>query len=369
MTVEATSAGGAAVAFPTPGAIDLVDSDVDVGCVPGSGAVFALGATTVSCTATDFAGNAATTEFDVVVVDTTPPTLSLPPDITVDASSTENSAIVQFTASASDVVDGEMTPVCTPASGNAFTVGTTTVLCSATDSSSNLAIGMFTVTVRDVTAPVLSVPSSIVADADNTSGAPVSFVATATDAVDGTLIPVCTPTSGSVFPIGVTTVTCTATDAAGNGASATFTVTIQLIYEFNGFFQPIDMERVDYPLGDDGVATVVNVANSSRNVPFKFQVFSPDGSIVTDASLIWLTTDASGDPAFVPSDLCDDKPRIPLERAGGGAGSLKFSGGQFNVGVTTPSPTTTTCYEFRAAVRGVDGQPIGGITALVEVEP
>jgi hypothetical protein len=36
----------------------------------------------------------------------------------------------------------------------------------------------------------------------------------------------CTPASGSTFPIGVTTVTCTAADAAGNTATKSFTVTI-----------------------------------------------------------------------------------------------------------------------------------------------
>ena len=123
------------------------------------------------------------------------------------------------------------------------------------------------------------------------------------------------------------------------------------------------------PLGSDGVATVVNVANAGRNVPFKFQVFAPDGSVVKDVSLIWLTSNAGGNPAFMPSEQCAGKPRVPLERAGGGAGSLKFSGGQFNVGISTPSPSVTTCYQFRAALKGADGLPIGGITALVEVMP
>jgi hypothetical protein len=142
-----------------------------------------------------------------------------------------------------------------------------------------------------------------------------------------------------------------------------------MVYRFSGFFQPIDMESVDYPLGADGVATVVNVTNGGRNVPLKFQVFAADGSVVSDTSLLWVTTDAAGNPSFVPSLRCGAKPRVPLERAGGGAGSLKFSGGQFNLGLTMPSPAQTTCYEFRAAIRGANGQPIGGITALVEVQP
>jgi hypothetical protein len=39
----------------------------------------------------------------------------------------------------------------------------------------------------------------------------------------------CTPASGSLFPVGTTTVTCTATDAAGNVSGGTFFVTVHLV--------------------------------------------------------------------------------------------------------------------------------------------
>jgi hypothetical protein len=52
-------------------------------------------------------------------------------------------------------------------------------------------------------------------------------IPSAADDVDG-IVPVeCTPASGSIFPIGSTTVECTATDAAGNIGRASFTVTIR----------------------------------------------------------------------------------------------------------------------------------------------
>ena len=38
---------------------------------------------------------------------------------------------------------------------------------------------------------------------------------------------ICTPASGSVFPIGITTVGCNATDDAGNTATASFTITVR----------------------------------------------------------------------------------------------------------------------------------------------
>ena len=51
-------------------------------------------------------------------------------------------------------------------------------------------------------------------------------VTSGADAVDGTTPVTCSPASGSVFPIGVTTVRCTSTDRAGNTAAATFNVTV-----------------------------------------------------------------------------------------------------------------------------------------------
>jgi hypothetical protein len=39
-------------------------------------------------------------------------------------------------------------------------------------------------------------------------------------------VTVCSPASGSTFPVGTTTVTCTATDASGNTATCSFTVSV-----------------------------------------------------------------------------------------------------------------------------------------------
>ncbi|MDP2966952.1 MAG: ice-binding family protein [bacterium] len=77
--------------------------------------------------------------------------------------------------------------------------------------------------------PVDTVAPVIVVHADvSASGAVVTYTSPATsDAVDGAGVATCLPASGSTFPIGNTTVTCNATDVAGNQALATtFTVTV-----------------------------------------------------------------------------------------------------------------------------------------------
>lgn len=82
------------------------------------------------------------------------------------------------------------------------------------------------VVVSDSTPPVLVVPTNIAVDATSPSGAVVNFAATATDAVDPNPVVNCTPMSGSTFPVGANSVTCTATDASGNSTTANFAVTV-----------------------------------------------------------------------------------------------------------------------------------------------
>ncbi|OKI32980.1 hyalin [Streptomyces sp. TSRI0281] len=74
--------------------------------------------------------------------------------------------------------------------------------------------------VNDINAPVVTVDDRTVRAKDD-DGVRISYTATATDAQDGTLPVTCTPASGSLFPVGATTVTCSATDAAGNTATDT----------------------------------------------------------------------------------------------------------------------------------------------------
>ncbi|HEV2528541.1 MAG TPA: Ig-like domain-containing protein [Thermomicrobiales bacterium] len=93
-----------------------------------------------------------------------------------------------------------------------------------------------TVAVSDDTAPILTVPATpIGVEATSSAGASVPFSVTATDDVDDAddLTIACTTdgqpaVSGDVFPIGTTTVSCTATDTAGNSSAAkTFTITVR----------------------------------------------------------------------------------------------------------------------------------------------
>lgn len=79
----------------------------------------------------------------------------------------------------------------------------------------------------DTVPPTITVPASplnMVATSSLSTGAVVTFTASATDANPANPVVTCTPPSGSTFSLGSTTVTCTAHDAANNFATSTFVV-------------------------------------------------------------------------------------------------------------------------------------------------
>jgi HYR domain len=80
---------------------------------------------------------------------------------------------------------------------------------------------------EDTTPPTLQAPSGIVVDATSPQGAVVTYSVIAADNADPDPSVACSPASGSTFAIGSTAVSCTATDDAGNSASANFTVRVR----------------------------------------------------------------------------------------------------------------------------------------------
>ncbi|UHQ19967.1 HYR domain-containing protein [Lysobacter sp. KIS68-7] len=223
--IEATGPNGAPVHYTNPAWHDLVSGDGTANCLPAADSTFALGTTTVHCRAQDGAGNKATSSFTVTVVDTTPPTLTLPADITEEATSPAG-AEVTFTATAHDIVSGDVPVTCAPPSGSTFGLTNTEVQCSATDGANNTASGSFHVLVRDTTPPALTLPSTTTQEATSAAGAAVTFTATANDIVSGSVPVVCTPASGATFALGDTTVQCSATDGASNTGHGSFLVKV-----------------------------------------------------------------------------------------------------------------------------------------------
>lgn len=231
VAAEATGPDGAAVTFTTTAASDLVSGVVAQACAPASGSLFALGATTVTCTATDAAGNSASTSFAVTVGDSTPPVVTAPAPATAEATGPAGAAVTYGAATATDAVSTGVAASCAPVSGSVFPIGDTTVACTATDAAGNTAGATTTVTVTDTTPPVLDGAADQTVEATGPAGAEASFAVTAADLVDGTTAALCTTAAGIVtsplqLPLGPTAITCSSSDTRGNSASATFTITV-----------------------------------------------------------------------------------------------------------------------------------------------
>src|SRR5215212_6721468 len=152
--------------------------------------------------------------------------LNLPSDLTVEATQT-GGAIVDYNASVTGTAEDEngrplVSANCSPAPHSLFPIGTTTVTCTGSDGSR----GSFNVRVVDSVGPKLQLPRDFALFAPDDSGVIATFDASASDSVDGKVAVSCSPASGSKFPIGTTTVDCSATDTQGNSARGFFEIIV-----------------------------------------------------------------------------------------------------------------------------------------------
>jgi Ca-activated chloride channel family protein len=130
---------------------DICDADPTI--TSDELAIYPLGATVVTFTATDDTGNSASCTTTVTVEDTTPPEITCPADVTVEQA-TAAGTVVPLTATATDICDAS--PTITSDELAIYPLGTTTVTFTATDNAGNSATCTTTVTVIDTTPPVIT---------------------------------------------------------------------------------------------------------------------------------------------------------------------------------------------------------------------
>lgn len=347
MTVEATGPSGAVVSFSAT-ATDDVDGPIPAACAT-SGQTFSIGEHTVTCTASDAAGNPAQATFTIIVEDTTGPTITVPSDITAEATSADG-ALVSYEVTADDLVDGSRPATCAPLPATVFAIGDTTVTCTSVDSHGNDSSETFSVTVADTTAPTLTAPTTTTFEAFGPAGAAATFTVAVDDLVDGSPSAVsCAPASGTTFVLGTTSVTCTTTDDADNEGTITFDITVvdttgpTITAPSTTTFEATGPDGAIVALGDVTADDLVDGTVAVTCTPAAGSLFALGTTHVTCSA-----TDTRDNPASIEFDIVVEDttdPTVTIDQAAG-----------------QPDPTDVSSIEFAVTfsetVTGFDADDI-----------
>ncbi len=275
---EATSIDGASIVISAQGQDNC--GVAGVARTPDI-SVFPLGKTSVTWTAVDVNNNSTNKVQFVEVVDTTPPVLTVPADVSVEANAVLSTVNIG-TATATDIFGATVTNDA-PAT---FPLGTTTVTWTATDTNGNAVTGTQNVMVSDTTAPVLSIPADVSVEANAVLSTVSIGTATATDIFGATV----TNDAPATFPLGTTTVTWTATDTNGNVTSGTQNVTV------SDTTAPVLTVPADVSVEANGVQSTVAIGNATATDIFVVTVTNnaPAAFPLGTTVVIWTATDANG---------------------------------------------------------------------------
>src|SRR3972149_455889 len=252
--------------------------------------VFPFGETIVTWFVQDATGNSATVTQSVTVIDTTSPTLIIPEDITIEATSVDNNIVALGNATAEDVTG---ISTITNNSPSAFPFGTTVVTWTATDKIGNSVSAEQTVTVVDTTSPQIRAPNDILLEATDPDANIVDLdlpwvydiigvESYANDAPDS-------------FPIGMTTVTWTGIDTSGNIATDTQVVTISdttsppLTPPSDLIIEATTSSGMPIVIGEAVVSDIIGIDSLTNNAPDLFYL--------GDTIITWTATDMHGNTA------------------------------------------------------------------------
>ena len=298
VSVEA-SAELSVVPFESPDATDAVGV---VSLTSNAPATFPVGTTTITWTAKDAAGNTSTATQTVTVEDTTAPVITAPAAVTAEATAPQTIVSIGL-ATATDMVGVESITSDAPAT---FPVGVTTVTWTATDKAGNSSTATQVVTVEDTTAPTISAPVNVVTEATAPNSVVTYVAPTADDTVGVTSF---THNAPATFPVGITTITWTAKDAAGNTTTATQTITVEdttaptITTPLNVVTEataPNSVVTYVAPTADDAVG----VTSFTHNAPATFPV-----GITT---ITWTAKDAAGNTTTATQTITVEDTTAPV---------------------------------------------------------
>ncbi len=227
-SLSASAGIGCTAALPDFTASTVASDDcgpLTITQVPAAGTPVGLGTTAVVVTVTDGSGNTATCSTSFSVSDTTPPSITQGSIASCYATQSAAEAAAIAATTAVDNCSGALAPSSVVTTGSC----SATITLTYTDGASNSSMAVYSTRI-DPIAPTISCPANIsvigtgptavvvppaIAN-DNCSGF------TVTNSFNGTA------NASGLYPIGVTTVVFTVTDACGNSANCSMTVTVVL---------------------------------------------------------------------------------------------------------------------------------------------
>jgi probable HAF family extracellular repeat protein len=203
--------------------------------IPAPGTLVGPGSYSITVRVTDPSGNSSACSSPFVVADLIPPILVCPSLVTTSADANGVAAVPDFTtslnasdncSSAAELLKGQ-----TPAAGTLLGPGSYLVKLTATDAAGNASTCSANFSVQDTTPPSVVCPAGVTLSADNNCQALVPDFSALVNASDnctpaGQLTRSQVPPAGTSAGLGVHSITVTVSDAAGNTASCSASLTV-----------------------------------------------------------------------------------------------------------------------------------------------
>jgi len=250
---------------------------------------FPVGETIITWTATDVGGNTANIEQKITVVDTIFPTLHVPSDVVIEATSLDQNEVNLGEATSTD--NGEIVSI-TNDEPEFFPIGETVVTWTTIDSSNNFSSLTQLVSVIDTAAPEILPLEDITLEASSVDANIVNLDNPIVSDIQDVTIYIIAP---DIFPVGETTVTWTATDTSGNSASATQTVTI--VDTTSPIITAPDSITAEATSANSNTVALGNPVSSDLVDTPSISNNAPDVFPLGETTVTWTTIDESGNSA------------------------------------------------------------------------
>ncbi|XP_071961171.1 uncharacterized protein [Antedon mediterranea] len=262
---------------------------------------FSIGETEVFVQVIDSSNNVANCTFTVRIIDDEDPIVNCPAEFITTTDAGLYTAYVSFTApNATDNSGGMLNVQSNYEPGDLFMFGSTNVSYTFQDESNNTALCQFTVIVNDEEDPTITCPGKQVVDTtvDQAIALNVTYESPVSFDNSGDVEITCWPGNGSDFTLGLTLVTCTATDPSNNTAACD--IAIEVVDN-----QPPTIEcnitETYYTPANSATVTLVNtIIDYSDNVEIAdvFQSYPPGYELAIGETVITnYVNDTSGNSA------------------------------------------------------------------------